>query len=362
MSLIGDEVRRAFVYHCIVIVLVIGIAAAAIFGIYQHHQTSELQGRLSSVETSLSSKEKQLAGLDLQMSMLEDQNDELESDVVYWKDQHMIKSNELTKLDSEYDSLGKQYGELQQENNSLRIQNVELVDQNASLKSNQSFLQNAAENEKLHRESAEAELAVAAKPPYTIVQGREIKWAFKDSKGNTYNWEMPIDSYRDVIESQEPSGQLRLQKDDDSIIVVRDHTKFVDSKSFEKVIDEVYENADSDRQFLHELWFITSQLTTYSTDIGEDPRWALETFTEAGGDCEDLVILIASMLKASDHTKDWTIQMVYFDADDPSSRKDVDHVALYVKTDEFATFVESTDKNDGLGYWKGLISGWYFDL
>ena len=362
MSIIGDEVRRAFVYHCMVIVLVIGIAAAAIFGIYQHHQTSELQGRLSSVETSLSSKEKQLAGLDLQMSMLEDQNDELESDVVYWKDQHMIKSNELTKLDSEYDSLGKQYGELQQENNSLRIQNVELVDQNASLKSNQSFLQNAAENEKLHRESAEAELAVAAKPPYTIVQGREIKWAFKDSKGNTYNWEMPIDSYRDVIESQEPSGQLRLQKDDDSIIVVRDHTKFVDSKSFEKVIDEVYENADSDRQFLHELWFITSQLTTYSTDIGEDPRWALETFTEAGGDCEDLVILIASMLKASDHTKDWTIQMVYFDADDPSSRKDVDHVALYVKTDEFATFVESTDKNDGLGYWKGLISGWYFDL
>ena len=362
MSNIGDEIRRAFVYHCIVIVLVIGITAAAIFGIYQHHQTSELQGRLSSVEISLSSKEKQLAGLDLQMSMLEDQNGELESDVVYWKDQHIMKNNELTKLDSEYDSLGKQYGELQQENSSLRMQNVELVDQNASLKSNQSFLQNKAENEKLHRESAEAELAVAAKPPYTIVQGREIKWAFKDSEGNTYNWEMPIDSYRDVIESQEPSGQLQLQKDDDSIIVVRDHTKFVDSKSFEKVIDEVYENADSDRQFLYELWFITSQLTTYSTDIGEDPRWALETFTEAGGDCEDLVILIASMLKSSEHTGGWTIQMVYFDADDPSSRKDVDHVALYVKTDEFATFVESTDKKDGLGYWKGSISGWYFDL
>lgn len=296
------------------------------------------------------------------MSMLEDQNEELESDVVYWKDQHMIKNNELTKLDSEYDSLGKQYGELQQENSSLRIQNLELVDQNASLKSNQSFLQNAAENEKLHRESAEAELAVAAKPPYTIVQGREIKWSFKDSEGNTYNWEMPIDSYRDVIESQEPSGQLRLQKDDDSIIVVRDHTKFVDDESFAKVVDEVYDNAENDKQFLYELWFITAQMTTYSTDIGEDPRWALETFTEAGGDCEDLVILIASMLKSSEHTDGWKIQMVYFDADDPSSRKDVDHVALYVETDDFATFVESTNKDDGLQYWKGPVNGWYFDL
>jgi hypothetical protein len=40
----------------------------------------------------------------------------------------------------------------------------------------------------------------------------------------------------------------------------------------------------------------------------------LETFAEAGGDCEDLTMLIASMLKASSHTADWTIKMVYFDA------------------------------------------------
>ncbi|MER3408222.1 MAG: hypothetical protein C4292_05650 [Nitrososphaera sp.] len=114
---------------------------------------------------------------------------------------------------------------------------------------------------------------------------------------------------------------LRLKKDDGSVIIVRDHTKFVDSTSFADIIDEVHANAGgSDRQFLYELWYITSEMTTYSPDIGEDPRWPLETFVEAGGDCEDLVILMASMLKSSAHTKDWKIQMVYFDLQNPPSR------------------------------------------
>jgi hypothetical protein len=335
---------------------------AAAFGLFQFQQAGQLSDRLSKVEGDLAERDVQIAGLDSQVSELVDKNSELESDVAYWQEQHDARSQEYESLGAEYDSLSEQYDQLQQGYGSLQDQNQRLVDENASLISGQSLLQLAAEKERTQRESVEAQLATAAKPPYTVVQGREIKWAFKDSKGNSYNWEMPIDVYRDLIELQEPNAKLRLQKDDGSTVIVRDHTKFVDSKSFDKVIDEVYENADSDRQFLHELWFITSQLTTYSTDIGEDPRWALETFTEAGGDCEDLVILIASMLKASEHTKDWTIQMVYFDADDPSSRRDVDHVALYVKTDEFATFVESTDKKDGLGYWSGSISGWYFNL
>ena len=339
-----------------------GVMAAAVFGLFQFQQATELGGRLYKVEGVIEDKDIEIAGLDSQLSELAEKKSELESDIAYWQDRHDTKSEEYDDLGAEYDDLSAQYGELQQDYSSLRDKNLQLAGDNASLMSSQSVLQQAAEKERTQRESIEAELAVSAKPPYTIVQGREIKWAFKDSKGNGYNWEVPIDMYRNLIESPEPAGKLRLQKSDGTTVIVRDHTKFVDSESFAKVIDEVYENADSDKQFLYELWFITSQLTTYTTDIGEDPRWALETFTEAGGDCEDLVILIASMLKASEHTQGWKIQMVYFDADNTSSRNDVDHVALYVETDEFETFVESTAKEEGLKYWKGTINGWYFDL
>lgn len=339
-----------------------GIIVAAVFGLLQSQQAGVLHDRLSKVEEDLADRDARIAGLDSQLSELAEEKGELESDVAYWQGQHQAKSKEYDDLGTHYDSLSEQYGDLQQSYGDLRVKNQQLAGENVSLMSSQSLLQQAAEKERTQRETAEAKLAVAATPPYTVVQGREIKWAFKDSKGNGYNWEMPIDVYRNLIDAPEPATKLRLQKGDGTTITVRDHTRFVDDESFAKVVDEVYDNAASDRQFLFELWFITAQLTTYSTDIGEDPRWALETFTEAGGDCEDLVILIASMLKSSEHTKDWTIQMVYFDADDPLNKNDVDHVALYVETDEFATFVESTNKDDGLQYWKGTVNGWYFDL
>ena len=339
-----------------------GIIAAAVFGLSQFQQAGVLHERLSKVEEDIADRDAQIAGLDSQLSELAESKSELESDVAYWRNQHQAKSKEYDDLGAHYDSLSEQYGDLQQSYGDLRVKNQQLAGENVSLMSSQSLLQQAAEKERTQRESAEAKLAVAATPPYTVVQGREIKWAFKDSKGNGYNWEMPIDVYRNLIDAPEPATKLRLQKGDGSTVIVRDHTRFVDDESFAKVVDEIYDNAASDKQFLYELWFITSQLTTYSTDIGEDPRWALETFTEAGGDCEDLVILIASMLKSSEHTDGWKIQMVYFDADNPLSKSDVDHVALYVETDEFATFVESTNKEDGLQYWKGTVNGWYFDL
>ncbi|MGI0048250.1 MAG: hypothetical protein ACREAW_01815, partial [Nitrososphaera sp.] len=151
---------------------------------------------------------------------------------------------------------------------------------------------------------------------------------------------------------------------------VRDHTKFVDSSSFSPWVDEVFERVISndginqtnkDSQSVYELWYIVSQLTTYSSDMGEDPRWPLETLVEGGGDCEDFAILVASMLRATPHTKDWKIQMVYFDIDHPDHPEDVDHVSLFIRTDELETYVDRSldpSKNES---WEH-INGWYFDL
>lgn len=207
----------------------------------------------------------------------------------------------------------------------------------------------------------EQELSLSVSPPYTLIQERNVIWVFKDSRGNLYEWEMPIDTYRTFIEYPEPQDLLTLREDDGTNFRVRDFTKFVDSTSFAKVIDDLYENAGNDYQFVYEVWFVASHLTTYSSDIGEDPRWPLETLTEGGGDCEDLTILVASMLKASSHTNDWTIKIAYFDADNPDDPNEMNHVVLFVETDDFQTYIESTAKTNGLGAWDS-INGWYFQI
>jgi regulator of replication initiation timing len=341
--------------HPLAAVLASSLVAAAVFGFYQSHQASVLAGQISAAEQKVKDREARIADLHSQITTLAGKEKSLESDVQYWKDQYQSQTQV-------YGDLSGKYAQLEQDLGALKDQNSQLVGENTSLKSSRTLLQQQAEAEKAKRESAETNLAAAPKLPYTMIHDRQVKWVFKDSKDNLYNWQLPIDTYKQVIESKQPQDMLTLRKSDGSTITVRDHTKFVDDWSFRKVVDEVYANSKSDEDFVYELWYITSQMTTYSVDIGEQPRWALETFTEAGGDCEDLAIVIASMIKSSSHTKDWQVQMVFFDLDHPHKAADVNHVALYVKTDKFSSFIETTDKNNGLTFWHGTIDGWYFDV
>lgn len=345
----------------VVVALVAGIIIAGGFGVYGLQQTVSLNQKIIEMENTNKSlgeqveeKENTVSDLTNRFSEISSQNDELKEAAIGWQRQYDSVKDSHEQLQRSYNELDSDYNSLQFEYSSLNLQNK-------SLKSDLSYYKQLAESERSQRETAESDLAISAKPPYTIIQERQVNWVFTDSKGNTYSWTMPIDTYRKIIEFPEPQDNLSLQADSGKIFTVRDHTKFVDSISFSKVIDDIYDNAGSDYQFLYEIWYITSQLTTYSEDIDEDPRWALETFTEAGGDCEDLTILIASMLKASSHTKDWKIEMWYFDADNPDVTNGLNHMALFVETDEFATFVESTAKVDGLDQWDA-VTGWSFEV
>ena len=60
-------------------------------------------------------------------------------------------------------------------------------------------------------------------------------------------------------------------------------------------------------------------MTVYDKDVDErsEGRFAVETFTRTGGDCEDLVILIADMLMSSSHTRNWTFEYIIIDNDNP---------------------------------------------
>ena len=198
--------------------------------------------------------------------------------------------------------------------------------------------------------------------PQTIIDKEEIKWTLYDSKGNQYHWTMPVTTYESLVQANYyPTMNLKLPNG--KIVTVGDFSKYVKT-SFKEVIDQVYKNSDGDSDFIYEVWYITSQLTVYSEDIGEDPRYALETLTRGGGDCEDTAILVADMLKSSSHSKYWKVQLVYFDSDNLLDPLTINHVAVSVNTDKNTFLIETTAKtNQGMNTWAGVeIYGYWFDV
>lgn len=196
----------------------------------------------------------------------------------------------------------------------------------------------------------------------TVIEDQEINWHVRDSYGNQYSWSMPVETYEYHVRQPEPSDIMTLGNPDvGETYAVIDHRKFI-GRNFEEVIGEVYLNAGSDERFVYEVWHIVSQLTTYSYDIGDDPRWALETLSRGGGDCEDTSILIADMLRSSPHTAGWDIGLVYFDAYNPLRPNTMNHVAVYVDYgDGHKTVIESTAKDTPYQWTEG-VSGWWFEM
>jgi len=196
----------------------------------------------------------------------------------------------------------------------------------------------------------------------TVIENGKIKWKIFDSKDNQYDWELPIQTYESYIQNTIYRTQT-IQYSDGREHEIGEFSNYVET-SFINVIDDVYENSSSDNNFIYEIWYIVSQLTTYSPDIGEHPRYALETLTRGGGDCEDTAILMADMLKSSKHTKNWNIQMVYFDSDNPSDPQLLNHVALAVTTGEKFGILETTAKTiDDLTMWDvNSIVGWWSEI
>jgi hypothetical protein len=196
----------------------------------------------------------------------------------------------------------------------------------------------------------------------TVIENGKIKWRIFDSKCNRYDWELPIQTYESYIQNTTYRTQT-IQYSDGTQQEIGEFSNYIET-SFINVIDDVYENSSSDNNFIYEIWYIVSQLTTYSSDIGEYPRYAFETLTRGGGDCEDTTILMADMLRSSSYTENWNIQMVYFDSDNPTHPQQVNHVALAVNTGEKCGIFETTAKNiDDLTIWDvNSIVGWWSDI
>ena len=196
----------------------------------------------------------------------------------------------------------------------------------------------------------------------TAIENGKIKWTLFDSKNNQYEWAIPIQIYESYIQHSTYPMQT-IQYSDGRLETIGKFSNYI-VKFFTNVIDDLYENSYNDTNFIFEVWHIVSNLTVYSSDIGEHPRYAIDTLTRGGGDCEDTVILMADMLKSSKHTKNWKIQMVYFDSHNTANPKQVNHVALVVDTGTSCGILETTAKNiSDLNIWNiNNVIGWYSDV
>ena len=164
-------------------------------------------------------------------------------------------------------------------------------------------------------------------------------------------------------EPNELSQKRYLATKEGDIITVWDYSLYVRPyPELTRLADEIYKQSDSEYGFIYDVL----QVINYSTDYAPDGdieavNTPLQTLNMSRGDCEDLTILVASIIKSSSYTQDWEMKLVYLNSKDPNNANGVNHVALFVDTGQMATFVESTSKANGLHVWDS-IEGWYLDI
>ena len=199
--------------------------------------------------------------------------------------------------------------------------------------------------------------------PQMVFNKEVVEMTLYDSKNNKYFWTMPVTTYETQVKIDE-FPIMPFKTNTGQIITVGDFRPFVGT-SFSNVIDEIYNNLENPDYFVYEIWYMISKLTIYSLDIGEEPRFAIETLVRGGGDCEDTVILIADMLRSSSHTKDWKIKLVYFDSDNLTNPQNINHVVLSIDEGNSKPYIiETTAKTfEDLTMWNNIeIIGWSLDV
>ena len=182
-------------------------------------------------------------------------------------------------------------------------------------------------------------------------------WAWRDTDDNLHKWAMSVDSYRSWVNTPKPRKTVVLQCGD-GICTMLDYRPYVHPDEFSEVIPDLYQQGSGGREFVQEAYNMVSQLTVYSEDIGEVPRWPIETLTEGRGDCEDLTILLASLLKAAPHP--YKLSFVYIDSENPTKPQYPDHVIIAIEDEDWRVFIEcSSDEG-----WKfyDQIKGWFFEF
>ena len=273
------------------------------------------------------------------------ENEKLSNDMSYWSFQNKQLENDKTRLKNIITSMEKEREEISD--------NIEIFQK--ELESYMNMYEETAESERLN-------FVNQLTDKYKIfIHDGKINWNVQDGSNNPYTWVIPILSYEDAIRYNDDYSTRKIRDGNNQIYKIAKLEPFVD-RVFTKVIDNVWLNSNSNNDFVYNVWYIVNQLTVYSTEIGEYPRYSVETLSRGGGDCEDMAILIVDMLRSSKHTKNWDIQFMIVDSNNLDSPITPNHVIIKIAHPEIDGFyyLEPTAKTwDAAMQHNGkFISGW----
>jgi hypothetical protein len=289
-------------------------------------------------------------------------------------DRYSALEGDFNNVVYEYNLLMDQHETLKQTYDSLAIQHQTLRDQHSilqqdhdSLIAERNTLQNNYDNLLLAYNQLAQEHSRSISPPYIYIHNRTVQIAFEKTNRSIGIWQVPFDSLEaDILRGNESRTRVKnrtfptldLMTDTGETLPMLDYTEFVDSQVFAQVVSDLYRESDSAEAFLREVWSIVTQLSLYSAEIADTPRYPLETFLAGGGDCEDTSILLASMISSA--PTDWQVDLVYMDSDNPLSSDEVNHIMVYVDTGIETFYIETT--NDQVMEPYEWVRGWRVEV
>ena len=232
-------------------------------------------------------------------------------------------------LSDEYTSIVQQYQTLFNDHNILLADHNRLTEEHSSLTEVYNNL--AGEHSALQYEHDELN-RIAVKPPYIVIHDRSIETVFYSLNDDLIYWITPFSHLEHYLDKGHNlrNNMMNLHMytytvytDGGSMLGIRDYTVFFDTNSYSKVIAEIYNQSASSHDFIVQVWQIIVQLNNYASEENETPRFPSETLFAGGGDCEDLSILFASLIKSA--PTNWYVEIVYVDSDNILNPQKHDH-------------------------------------
>lgn len=278
----------------------------------------------------------------------------------------------------ENDSQVQQYNDLVNKHNALVQQHNDLLQQNDKYREDMEQLLNEVnryQNELVtafedyrkdlntalvnYQDELKTALEGAIVPPYIVMNGRKASFSYRNLSNDIESWSWDVE----VLEANTIHGTFmrNLTISDLNRLGLTDITKrfyngskyvnlggkssidlrpYIFKDYFLNVSSNLCSRHTDDESKIREVWNMVTQLCPYVGELKDTPRLPLETLLFGGGDCEDVAVLTASILKAM--SSSWTVQLVYMDSDNPTDLKKLNHVTVFVDTGTYKTFVEST--------------------
>jgi hypothetical protein len=203
--------------------------------------------------------------------------------------------------------------------------------------------------------------------PRVEIRNQTIFFSFIRTDGFYEKWFAPFTSLESsikmgfIVRDFNPKSSLKfvtLENEKGKNLTVMDFSEFIVSSPFNNFSQALYRNSENDYDFIHEVWHFVAQMTVYSLENKETPKYPLETLFSGGGDCEDLAILFASIIKSAD--LGWKISFIYMDRKNPTDPQTVNHLVVLIETGNEKYIIETTNKNNMTPYEE--VVGWHLEI